>query len=77
MIDDNILQIRKDMFIGIKKENINNYYEVVAKVPLFRSRNSEREHLELYTREESRMPRVRGEPSKKFLKQPSKIQKCY
>ncbi len=31
-MEDSILSISKEMFVSIKKENINNYYEVVAKV---------------------------------------------
>lgn len=30
--EDSIIPISKEMFVSIRKENINNYYEVVAKV---------------------------------------------
>lgn len=32
--EESVLPICKEMFISIKKENINNYYEVIAKVCL-------------------------------------------
>ncbi len=33
-MEDSVLPISKEMFISIKKENINTYYEVIAKVLL-------------------------------------------
>jgi hypothetical protein len=33
-MEDSVLPITKEMFISIKKENINTYYEVIAKVLL-------------------------------------------
>lgn len=75
-MEDNILSINKEMFVSIKKENINNYYEVVAKVPPPLCRSLERGHLELYTREESKAPRDPGELLRRSRKQPSKILTC-
>lgn len=31
-MQDSILSFSKEVFVSIKKENINNYYEVIAKV---------------------------------------------
>lgn len=31
-MEDNIFHINKEMFVTIKKENINTYYEVISKV---------------------------------------------
>ncbi|XP_031472714.1 calcium-dependent protein kinase 29 [Nymphaea colorata] len=42
-MEDSILSISKDMFVSIKKENINNYYEVIAKVRTASLRSWERE----------------------------------
>jgi hypothetical protein len=42
-MEDSLLSISKDMFVSIKKENINNYYEVIAKVKHSPLRNWERE----------------------------------
>lgn len=32
MKEESVLPISKEMFVSVKKENINNYYEVIAKV---------------------------------------------
>lgn len=42
-MEDSILSISKDMFVSIKKENINNYYEVIAKVCILSLRSWARE----------------------------------
>ena len=52
--------------MSIKKENINHYYEVVAKVPAQSLRNSEKVHLEQSIRGELRGHRDPGELLKKF-----------
>jgi hypothetical protein len=75
-MEDSVIPISKEMFISIKKENINVYYEVIAKVPLHRSRNWERVPSELFIRAVSKAQKVLGEPSRRFQKQQSKIHLC-
>ena len=65
------------MFISIKKENINVYYEVIAKVSLKRLRNWERAPSELFTRAASKAQKALGEPSRRYQKQQSKIHLCF
>ncbi len=33
-MEDNILKFGKELFVAFKRENINQYYEVIAKVEL-------------------------------------------
>jgi DNA primase len=56
--EESVLPITKEMFISIKKENINLYYEVVAKVSLHLIRNS--------IKAESKARKVLGAQSKRF-----------
>lgn len=76
-MEDSLLPISKEMFISIKKENINSYYEVIAKVSLQTSRNWERVPSELFTRVVSKVLKVLGEPLRRFQKQQSKIRQCF
>jgi hypothetical protein len=75
-MEDSILSINKEMFVSIKKENINNYYEVAAKVCPLPCRSLERERMELYTKGESRAPRGPGELLKRSPRQPLRIPTC-
>ena len=68
-----LFPISKSLFVTIKKENINTYYEVVAKVSPFAYRNSEKERSEPSTKEESKVLKVPGVQLRKFPKRPSRI----
>jgi hypothetical protein len=64
--EESVLPITKEMFISIKKENINLYYEVVAKVSLHLIRNSEKAPSALSIKAESKARKVLGAQSKRF-----------
>ena len=56
-----LLSINKEMFVSIKKENINNFYEVVAKVTTLLSSNWEKELSGQFTRVELKGQKDLGE----------------
>jgi hypothetical protein len=75
-MEDNILRFGKELFVSFKQENINQYYEVIAKVNLKSGRNSEKEPLEPSTRAGSEEPKDPGEPSKKYRSHKSRTSTC-
>ena len=75
-MEDNILKFGNDLFVSFKKENINQYYEVIAKVRYRKCRNLGREPSEQSTKAESEAQRGPGEPSKKSQRLKLKISIC-
>ena len=75
-MEESILKFGKELFVTFKRENINQYYEVIAKVSIDLARNWARGPLESCTRAESEAPRAHGGPSKKSRRLRSKISTC-
>lgn len=67
-MDNSDLYISKANFILFKRENIANTYEFYPKVSRFWCRNLDEAHMELFTKQEKRAPRILGGQSKKYWK---------
>ena len=66
----------KEIFVSIKKENINNYYEVAAKVCMNLYRNWVKEPSEPFIKAESKALKDHGEPLRRYQEQPLKTPPC-
>lgn len=75
-MEQSFLKFGKELFVTFKKENINQYYEVIAKVALHRFRNSERGHSEWSTRAASEGRTDHGEPSRRYRRLRSRTSPC-
>ena len=75
-MEENILKFGKELFVSFKRDNINQFYEVIAKVTCPSFRNSARELLESSIRAESEAPKDPGEQSKKYKSLRSRTSAC-
>lgn len=75
-MEENILKFGKELFVSFKRENINQHYEVIAKVNLYTFRNWERAHLVPSTKVGRGALRVLGGLLKRFKNRRSRMSLC-
>ena len=75
-MEENILKFGKALFVSLKKDNINQYYEVIAKVVRSPFRNLAREPSESSIKADSGVTRDHGGPSKRYKRHRSRISTC-